>query len=165
MTCIDLKEDDSMAASGSTDGTVKMTNVSSGKIVATLVCGRIPEAEGEEDSVESVKFCNSLPLLASATVKGIIEVWEICNYTRRCYVIHDLGVSTVQWDPLETFKLFSAGLDGCVDHWDARSGELLSRRYSHRDHILDMKVVTNESNERLIVTASEDSTCKVFRCE
>jgi WD40 repeat protein len=168
VTCIDFNEDNSLAASGSTDGSVKMINVSSGKIVSTLICGHIREVSGEEqeDSVESVKFCSSLPVLASATVKGVIEVWELSNYTRRCYVVHDEGISTIAWDPIEPFKLFSAGLDGCINHWDARSGQRLSRRPTHHDQILDMNVLkAADSNDRLIVTASEDMTCKVFRFE
>jgi len=148
-----------------------MTHVSSGRILTSLVCGRIPEVtrqeEEDDDSVESVLFSSSLPVIASATVKGIIEVWEVSNFSRRCYFLHEEGVSCILWDPFETFKLYSAGLDGCVSVWDARNGKILSRIHAHEDQILDMKILSlsSHSNQQLLLTASEDTTCQVLSAD
>lgn len=151
---------------------MKVINTTTGKVVASLVCGVSPgeqsvgrqenEEEDDADSVEAVAFCPGLGLLATATVSGCIEVWEVSSFQRRCFIMHEGGISGIRWDLTDSMKVHSAGLDGCLCTWDARDGKLQVRRFCHRDQILDFDAAQTQQQEDLIATASEDNTCRVF---
>ena len=158
---------------------MKLINLSSGKVLTSFACGSGASAGGkaghpspaamegqvsEEDeasSIESVAFCSVLQLLATATVRGVIEVWEVSSFRRRCYFVHEEGVSGIRWDVTDHTKVHSAGLDGCFNTWDGRDGNLLMQRLCHRDQILDFDVIRSDEGD-IVATASEDTTCRIF---
>lgn len=181
VTCIDFQqEDEAIAATGSTDGTVKLINLLTGKVVTSLTCGAaVPAAGGksangpavgseghdseEANSIESVAFSSVLHLLATATVIGVIEVWDVSSFRRRCYFVHEEGVSGIRWDLTDHTKVHSAGLDGCFNTWDGRDGKLVMQRLCHRDQILDFDVIRcGEQDDEVVATSSEDTTCRLF---
>ncbi|KAI1291726.1 Angio-associated migratory cell protein [Halotydeus destructor] len=165
VTCLDIKCDDSVGASGSTDGTVKLVNLQSGKLVNTFECGKARNtvessaSEPKDRSIESVAFCPSLPLLATATVSGVIEVWDSSTFVCRTSMSNPSGISSINWNPIESSLLHVAGLDGSLITYDGRSGQQHSALYGHRDQILDFAV---SKTNNILVTASEDSSCRVF---
>lgn len=142
---------------------MKLANAQTGKLIHTFVCGKkhenCPPGLDAEKSVESVAFCTSIPVLATATVKGFIEIWDVTNYSRRCQMSNPAGVSKVLWDFSEPYLLHVAGLDGSLTTWDGRTGQLQATRYGHRDQILDFDV---SKGGAVIVTASEDTSLRVF---
>lgn len=158
------------------DGTVKLINVASGKIVHTFDCGKKEPAnaadaaaaaamamdddeEVEENSVESVTFNAEMPTLATATVQGVIEIWDLSTFVCRVNIRSSAGLSKIKWDPQEPHLLHASCLDGSLMSWDGRTGELQSARYGHRDQILDFDISRTNS---LAVSASEDTSCRVF---
>lgn len=189
ITSIDIDSSDSLAASGSTDCTTKLINLVSGKVIVTLPCGSEPvrtdgeskngrkgklekggteggEEDGEgiedddiEDSVETVAFCSSLPLIATATLKGVIEIWDVPSQAKR--VTFSLGerLTKICWNPFEPFILFASGLEGSIGSWDGRSGNLLFKKVIHEDHILDFNF---SSDGNILVSACEDGTCCIM---
>lgn len=125
--------------------------------------GRDAEETGDEaNSIETVAFCSVMQLLATATVRGVIEVWEVSSFRRRCYFVHEEGVSGIRWDLTDHTKVHSAGLDGCFHTWDGRDGSLLMQRLCHTDQILDFDVKCGDDEDDIVATASEDATCRVF---
>jgi len=152
VTSIDFKSSESTAettttsVTSSTDGTVQLTNLTTGRVITKLSCGQIPNQNENNDesedgkSVESVGFCSSHPILLTATVSGVIEVWEISSFNRRHYFIHQSGISKVVWHPLNHHQLISSGLDGVITTWDARSGQLVDQKVTHGDQVLDFDV-------------------------
>lgn len=157
VTSLDCTKDDALIGSGSVDCTAKIINCQSNKVLSTFKCGESVSQQDENDSVESVDFCSSLPLFATGTVNGAIEIWDITNHTRRHLVEQTNGVSKLSWSPNSNHLLFAAGLDGILRIYDGRSGQLYDTKCGHSDQILDFCV----SQER-ILTASEDNTCRVF---
>lgn len=119
------------------------------------------EAEAKQNSVEAVAFCSVLQLLATATVSGVIEVWDASSFQRRCVFVHEGGVSGIRWDLSDHTKLHSAGLDGCFNTWDGRDGSLLKQRYCHKDQIMSFDIVHGDGDD-VVATASDDTTCRVF---
>lgn len=109
--------------------------------------------------MESVAFCNNLPVVATGTINGEIETWDISAQTRRNIFLHEGGISKLLWCPTNPFLLYTAGLDGSVKVWDGRNGNMQASRIGHKDNILDLKFIPNSN---LIVTTSEDSTCRIF---
>lgn len=168
VSCLDIQSDDALLASGAVDGTVKIINFNSGKVIQTLDCGKktgnsgnssAEQGQEDDDSVESIAFCKSMPILATATVKGVIEVWDISTLVRRFVVSVPDGISKIAWDLADPVRLHSAGLDGALRTWDGRTGQSLAVRYGHRHHILDMALARSRA---IAVTASEDATCRIF---
>lgn len=117
------------------------------------------DEEEEEDSVESVAFSHCLPLFATGTVNGAIEVWDIASQIRRNVINQDSGISKLLWGHDNSNLLFTAGLDGLVRIWDGRSGELNQVKSGHSDQVLDFALAANNS---CLLTSSEDMTCRVF---
>lgn len=161
---IDVKKD--LAATASTDGTIKLINLTNGKVLATMLAGKQSssskddESEEEADSVETVAFSASsvLSVLASVTVSGCVDIWDLSSLQKRLSFSHQGGASKLLWDPIEPHKLIIGGLDGMMRVWDARDGRLLSSRRAHYDSVLDFALASSG----FLVTASEDMTCKVF---
>lgn len=178
VTSIDIDDSDSLAASGSTDCNLKLINLQSGKIVVTIPCGKNPveadksrfEAEKEaveqeetdtevEDSLETVTFCTRLPLIATATLKGIIEIWDVPSHAKRTTFFLEERLSKICWNPCSPFVLFASGLDGSIGSWDVRSGKAIFKKSIHEDQILDFNF---SEDGNLLVTACDDGTCCIM---
>jgi len=161
VTSIDCSSDDALIGSGSVDCTAKIINSQSGKVIATFECGKSSEANQEEnnDSVESVSFSSVQSLFATGTVDGSIEIWDISTQMRRHVCHQNSGISKLLWDKNNPYLLYTAGLDGVLRIYDGRSGQLLNVKNGHNDHILDFTVSSDSS---FVLTASEDSSCRIF---
>ncbi len=161
VTSIDFSTDEALIGSGSVDSTAKLINSQNGKVVATFQCGTNTNTEEEDnsDSVESVGFSSAQSLFASGTVNGSIEIWDISTQMRRHLCQQNSGISKLLWDKNNPHLLYTAGLDGVLRIYDGRSGQLQTVKNGHNDHILDFSLSSDSS---FVLTASEDSTCKLF---
>lgn len=168
VTCIDIDPSDSLAASGSTDCSLKLLNLNTGKIVATIPCGlhsvendheKQQEVDDFEDSLEAVTFCSSLPLIATGTLKGVIEIWDVPSHAKRVSFCLEERLSRICWNPSESFVLFASGLEGSIGSWDVRSGNPLFKKVIHEDQILDFNFSADGS---ILVSGCEDGTCCIM---
>jgi ribosome assembly protein SQT1 len=149
-----------LIGSGSVDSTAKLINSQNGKVIATFQCGTNTSTEEDNtDSVESVGFSGAQSLFASGTVNGSIEIWDISTQTRRHLCQQNSGISKLLWDQNNPYILYTAGLDGVLRIYDGRSGQLQTVKNGHSDHILDFSLSSDSS---FVLTASEDSTCRLF---
>ncbi|KAG1682604.1 Angio-associated migratory cell protein [Nymphon striatum] len=142
-------------ATGSNDGTSKLISSKSGKVLTTLECS----TSEANNSVESVAFCPNHPLLATGTVSGHLGIWDLTKQVNRYNKRLEDGITKVMWDKNQACGslLYTAGLDGIVRLWDARTGENEMEWKGHTESILDM-VLFNDS----ILTTSDDQTARVF---
>ena len=83
VTTLDAREDNSLVASGGSDGMAKLHNVGSGKTLASFVCGGGAKEEEEEQkgqSVEAVLFTKSEQnFLVTGSLDGVINVWDLAT--------------------------------------------------------------------------------------
>ncbi|RVE75420.1 hypothetical protein OJAV_G00017080 [Oryzias javanicus] len=162
LTCLACNKDGSLLLTGSVDGSAKLINSSTGKVVGTFsVEGG--EAEGSRDgeesnSVESVGFCSILPLIAVAFLDGTLAIFDLSSHALRHKCLHQAGIVHLQWEESSSV-VSTCSLDGALRLWDARSGGLLSEFRGHGAEILDFAVNREAS---LAVTASGDNRAKVF---
>lgn len=155
-----MKHDDSLLASGSLDSTAKLISPQSGKVVATLECGmRDDKAIDKSNSVESLEFCKIHPILATGSLNGLLEIWDLHTSVKKSVFECEQGISKVGWCPKTPHLICVAGLDGNLRIVDGRDGSLVSVESGHQDQILDFSVA---SNNYTILTCSGDGTSRVF---
>ncbi|RKP12066.1 quinon protein alcohol dehydrogenase-like superfamily, partial [Piptocephalis cylindrospora] len=159
ITCIALSQDDTLALTGSTDGTARLVRTETGSILQSF--------EAHTESVESVGFCEVLPLAALGSVDGGISIWDINTMKLRKTVKHEDAVIQIRWLP-QSPLLLSCSADRTVRLWDARTGECVRKWMGHQDSILTMDAYTEaigeEGHAQLhVVTGSDDGCALVFR--
>uniref|UniRef100_A0A915JUW0 WD repeat-containing protein 55 homolog n=1 Tax=Romanomermis culicivorax TaxID=13658 RepID=A0A915JUW0_ROMCU len=88
VVCVACSTDNSIAASGSVDGTLNVFHCSNGKLVDTIACSKqsenmnpggeeVASDQNEYEGVESISFCPSTSLLAVGTLKGDVILWDL----------------------------------------------------------------------------------------
>ncbi|GFN90510.1 angio-associated migratory cell protein, partial [Plakobranchus ocellatus] len=152
--CLDHNSNGSLLLSGSGDMTAKVTNTATGKIVSTLRCQQLTD----EDSVESVAFSKTHDYAVTGTLGGSLEIWDLPSKTVRHKCDHPYGVVKILWSQSGA-TFYTSCLDGNVRQFDSRNGQLVKTWHGHTAGIMDFDIARDES---IIVTASDDSTSKVF---
>lgn len=157
VTCIDSYHDNVLVLTGSIDGTAKLINSTNGKVLAILNCA-LQDNTVPEITVETVGFCSNFPFCATGTLKGQLTIWDIPTQVQRQVCQHEAGIVKLVWDRVSPL-VYTAGLDGALRLWDARSGKLASQWTGHEGEILDA-VLSRDGNT--ILTASDDDTCRIY---
>ncbi|CAG5933274.1 angio-associated migratory cell protein [Menidia menidia] len=162
LTCLACNKDGSLVLTGSVDGCAKLINTVTGKVVGTFSVeggkAKGQRDEEESNSVESVGFCNILPLIAVAYLDGTLAIYDLSTQVLRHRCQHEAGIVHLQWEPSSSV-VFTCSLDGALRLWDARSGNMVSEYQGHSAEILDFAV---NREATLAVTASGDNRAKVF---
>lgn len=171
--CIDLSPDGNLIATGGVDMKVNLINTNTGKSINCFLCGNVPkrkskddEVEDEEEiienSIETLSFCKTMPMLACGTLKGELFVWDLNSQMVRNKFENDgHGFSKILWSSNDE-TLFSASLNGCVYIFDGRNLTLLKKIKCHHNEILDMCV---NLNLKLFFTISTDQTVRIFKSD
>ncbi|KFV54354.1 Angio-associated migratory cell protein, partial [Gavia stellata] len=154
LTCVASNQDGSLIMTGSVDCHAKLVNSATGKVVCVFkmesMAPKAPASEGEEaesNSVESLGFCNVMPLAAVGYLDGTLAIYDLSTQSLRHKCQHEvlscplsLGLGGVLWacsrPPLEP-RGFPGGH---VRLWDARSGKMISEYRGHSAEILDFAV-------------------------
>ncbi|XP_065808279.1 angio-associated migratory cell protein [Labrus bergylta] len=162
LTCLACNKDGSLVLTGSVDGTAKLISTVTGKVVGwfSLEVGKAKASnEGEEsNSVESVGFCNILPLIALAYLDGTLAIFDLSTQVLRHRCHHEAGIVHLQWEDSSSV-VSTCCLDGVLRLWDARSGGIVSEFRGHAAEVLDFSI---NREGTVAVTASGDHQAKVF---
>ncbi|XP_039612357.1 angio-associated migratory cell protein [Polypterus senegalus] len=164
LTCVACNKDGSLILTGSVDCRAKLISTVSGKVVGTFTAegtkssSASAEEESESNSVESVGFCNTLPLIAVAYLDGTLAIFDLPTQTLRNKCQHEAGIVHLQWED-NSCLVYTCSLDGSIRIWDARTGNLVMDYLGHTAEILDFALSKDAS---IAVTASGDQKAKVF---
>lgn len=161
LTCLACNKDGSLVLTGSVDGGAKLINTATGKVLGAFTVEGIAKGskDGEEtNSVESVGFCNILPLIAVAYLDGTLAIYDLSSQSLRHRCQHEAGIVHLQWEEASSV-VSTCSLDGALRLWDARSGNLVSEYRGHTAEILDFTI---NREGTMAVTASGDNQAKVF---
>lgn len=165
LTCVASNKDGSLILTGSVDCHAKLINSTTGKVVSVLKAESLvpkPSAgkseEAESNSVESLGFCNVLPLAAVGYLDGTLSIYDLSTQTLRHKCQHESGIVQLLWEESSPV-VYTCSLDGAVCLWDARSGKLISEYRGHSAEILDFALNKDAS---IVVTTSGDHQAKVF---
>ncbi|KAM3852345.1 angio-associated migratory cell protein isoform 2-T2 [Vipera latastei] len=160
LTCVASQKDGSLILTGSVDCHAKLINAATGKVVSVFKAESNPavEEEAESNSVESLGFCNVMPLAALGYLDGTLAIYDLATQTLRHKCQHESGIVQLLWEESSPV-VYTCSLDGAVRLWDARSGKLISEYRGHSAEILDFALNKDAS---LVVTTSGDHQAKVF---
>ncbi|XP_063049500.1 angio-associated migratory cell protein-like [Engraulis encrasicolus] len=161
LTCLDVNKDGTLVITGATDGQAKLINTNTGKVVCSFSVepkARSPHDDEESNSVESVGFCKTLPLVAVGYLDGTLGVFDLSTQTLRHRCQHQAGIVHLQWEESSSV-VATCSLDGAVRFWDARSGAVVATYRGHTAEILDFTLTRDAS---IAVTAGGDHKAKVF---
>ena len=87
---------------------------------------------------------------------GSVRVWDPSASPRAVCEHEGGGVVRLV---VQEHLVFVCYTDGCSCVWDARTGECVATLTGHTDSVLDIAV---SPDGRLVLTASDDHTCRVF---
>lgn len=165
LTCVASNQDGSLILTGSVDCHAKLVNSATGKVVCVFkmesAAPKAPASEGEEaesNSVESLGFCNVMPLAAVGYLDGTLAIYDLSTQSLRHKCQHESGIVQLLWEE-NSAVVYTCSLDGAVRLWDARSGKMISEYRGHSAEILDFAVNKDAS---IVVTTSGDHQAKVF---
>ncbi|XP_069769109.1 angio-associated migratory cell protein isoform X3 [Narcine bancroftii] len=149
LTCIAANNSGSLVLTGSVDCKVKLLNPLTGKVVCVFSVPnttddhvdkeQMDDTECSSNSVESVGFCNVLPLVAIGYLDGTTGIWDIPSQTLRHKWQLQAGIVQLLWEEHSPI-IYTGSLDGALRLWDARSGKLENELCGHSAEILDFVV-------------------------
>uniref|UniRef100_A0A8B9SRD9 Angio associated migratory cell protein n=1 Tax=Anas platyrhynchos TaxID=8839 RepID=A0A8B9SRD9_ANAPL len=151
LTCVASNQDGSLILTGSVDCHAKLVNSATGKVSPWARPPRPSAGEGEEaesNSVESLGFCNVMPLAAVGYLDGTLAIYDLSTQTLRHKCQHESGIVQLLWEE-SSAVVYTCSLDGA----------LISEYRGHSAEILDFAINKDAS---VVVTTSGDHQAKVF---
>jgi WD40 repeat protein len=138
-------------ASGSDDGTVKVWEASSGRLVA--------DCTGHTGGVRSVAYSPDGGHVASGSDDGTVKVWESSSgrLVADC-TGHTLGVTSVAYSP-DGRHVASGSHDGTVKVWEPSSGRLVADCTGHTGEVMS---VAYSPDGRYVAAGSDDRTVRLW---
>ncbi|KAI8868858.1 WD40 repeat-like protein [Ramicandelaber brevisporus] len=162
ITAIGIREDSGVLLAGGVDGSLRLVNLTTGSVVATL-------ESPHEDSIESIAFNSESKMISVASTDGTISIWDASTNKLRHTLQHDDAVVKLIWFPQpaeptsesrrNAHILFSASTDGSIRSWDSRTGAQLRKWTGHLEGILDFAV---SHDGKILISGSDDGTSLVF---
>ena len=145
-----------MYACGTDTGLIKLYN-ETGKSLFTLNISLDNEVSADR-SIEGLKFCSDEQYLASCSLDGRACIWFLPLQNTRHEFKHPAGVTHLVWLK-KSNTIVTASLDGVLRQYDIGNGSLLKEMRGHHGNILDVAVF---EDEKFVLTAGDDETCRVF---
>jgi WD domain, G-beta repeat len=144
-----------LVASGGFDGTVRLWDVPSGRLVATL--------QGHMGAVWGVALSGDGRLVASGSQDGMVKLWEAGsgNWLRATLQGHTGAVRGVALSGAGAL-LASASQDGTIKLWEAGSERLLATLQGYAGGV---RGVALSGDGRLAASSSFDGTAKLWEVE
>ncbi|KAL6810020.1 hypothetical protein J3E69DRAFT_179767 [Trichoderma sp. SZMC 28015] len=143
-----------LLASGSSDDTIKVWDITSGACLQTL--------EGHKNSINSVIFCPNGHRLTSGSSDSTIRVWDIdsgvCLQTLEDHENSVNSVNSVVFSP-DGQQLASGSEDGTVGIWDIESGTCLR---TFKGNNLSINSVVFSPNGQQLASGSDDHTVRIW---
>jgi len=152
--CVACESTGKLYASGAQSGVINLYS-ETGKSLTNI---NSLSADSQERSIEGLVFSPESNYIASASLNGVVNIWNLQTQRSRHELKHPTGVSHLIWLK-STNIILTACLDGTLRLWDSNTGTLNKELRGHRGNILDFFVF---DNEKQVVTAGDDETSRIF---
>ncbi|MFM6270768.1 MAG: WD40 repeat domain-containing protein, partial [Dolichospermum sp.] len=146
-----ITPDDSKFISGSSDSTIKIWDLATGKELQTLT--------GHSRKVNTLAITPDGSKLVSGSDDSTIKIWDLeKNKLSSHSTAHNSDVSALLITPNGS-KLVSGSSDSTIKIWDFFTGQELQILTGHGDEV---EAVAVSPDNRLVVSSSQDQTIKVW---
>ncbi|CAI0413555.1 unnamed protein product [Linum tenue] len=139
LTCLAITSDSRCALTGSEDGSVKIVNIKTGKVVGTL-------SPGHSKKVKCIGLSRSPSFFPCAATGGEDEklvIWDLERSSPRSICNLESEVTCLTW--IGTSKYVAAGCaDGDIVIWDGLSGDNVKTFRGHSECIESLSVSCNQ---------------------
>ena len=147
---VKLSPDGKLVACGTSDLTVKLWDMATGKLCATLQ---------QSAQATTAAFSPDSKLVATVYYRGTIRLWDVeTGATRAMLESHSGYVHKISFSP-DGKLLASASKDTTIRLWDPSTGELCAILNDHQDQVVD--VIFSPDSKR-IASASDDKTARLW---
>lgn len=151
-----ISQDGKLIASGSSDHTIKLWQLETGKLVRTL--GRW--FDGHSSMVQTVSFSPNGQLLASGSWDDTIKLWLLSTGKPiRTLMTRSNWVNSVAFSP-DGQLLASGGANNTIKLWQVGTGEEIRTFTGHSDSVCS---VTFSSDGEFLASGSADCTIKLWQ--
>jgi WD40 repeat protein len=154
--------DGAILASGNHGNTIKLWQLSTGKLLYTLT--------GHSAPVVSVAFNPHSGIIASGSVDSTIKLWQSeTGALIGTFIGHSDSVLSVAFSPDGEF-LASGSYDNTIKLWQLSTGKLIRTLRGHLDLVLSVAYApsasyTNTLNDAILASGSGDNTIKLWQLE
>jgi eukaryotic-like serine/threonine-protein kinase len=150
VSAVCFSPDQTQAASGSSDGTVRLWQLNSGEVITEL------QASG----VCALQYSPDGSRLAIGAISGQVVIVNVqANYTRLGFIAHTSPISSMAFSP-DSARLATAGLnDKNINLWDVASRVQLTALVGHTEGVSD---VAFSADGARIASGSKDGTVRVW---
>ncbi|MEH2139297.1 serine/threonine-protein kinase [Nostoc sp.] len=139
-------------ASGSDDKNIKLWDLNTQKVLATL--------SGHSQAVKSVAFSPDGKILATASDDKTIKLWQIETLKEICTLVgHSHAVKSIAFSP-DGQILASGSWDKTIKLWDVNTGREI---YTIAGHQLQVNSVAFSPQGQILASASYDRTIRLWQ--
>ncbi|MER3588278.1 MAG: hypothetical protein C4322_08850, partial [Mastigocladus sp. ERB_26_1] len=143
--------DGKIIASGSTDKTIKLWDVTTGQVIKTLT--------GHNNGVFSIAFSPDSKTIASGGADKTIKLWDVTTgQVIKTFSGHEDTVYSIAFSP-DGKTIASGSVDQTIKLWDVVAGKAIKTLTGHVDTV---NSVIFGPDGNLIASASDDKTIKVW---
>jgi WD40 repeat protein len=138
-------------ASGGDDNTIKLWDLGTGKLKATL--------SGHEDAVRAVEFAPDGKTIASGSKDGTVKLWNADTFELKATLEgHDDYVTSVAFSP-DGKTVASTAFDNTVKLWNSAAGKLAATLEGHDDPVWS---VVFSPDGHTLASAGEDKLIRFW---
>ena len=151
ISSVAFSRDGSQVLTGSLDGTARLWEAASGKLLATL--------RHSNTGVRSVAFSPDGSQVLTGLRDGTAQLWEVAsNQELITFVGHQNEISSVAFSP-DGSQVLTGSLDGTARLWEVASGQELIRLEGHKDYVESVAFSPDGSQ---VLTGSWDHTARLW---
>jgi WD40 repeat protein len=144
---VDINADDTLGAIASTDGTVRLLDMTTGDEVRQLLINT------PNIIATSLQFSPIEPIIAVAFTDGTVRLFDVTSGNEQLTIgTHD-GIATVLTYSNDGLVLASGGTDKYVRLWDTTTNKLMRRLSGHKGVILSLAF---NANSKLLASGAGD---------